>query len=173
MKRVLKDACAIGISLIIIFLVFFLNNDVGIHQSKVEKDARKSQKIAQSWEVAKDSSKSMVAMFFYDESLSQHIFSIYVNRNGFSFGYFFRGGGSIGTTMDDIIEFKVEDCKDSAYLSMNKHEVSEIKIEKGKDIETIEGDSNKPFAVVLPAGGCIITFYDINGNVIESLEYKL
>lgn len=173
MKQIYKNIFILGLFLIIIFLILFLNNDVGIRQSNLEKDARKSQKIDESWKVAKDLSEHMTGMLFYDEELMNHTFSIYVNREGVSLGYFFRGGGSIGPTMDDVIEFTVEGCKESAYLSMNKYQVSKIIVENSKGREIIEVDSTKPFAFVLPAYGSIITFYDINGKVVESLEYKL
>ena len=90
MKRVTK---IIGIILGVVLLLFIFlwgNNDIGINKHFIEKEARKSSKIHDDWQVAIDTTDIMSAMVFYPEDKSDHSFQIYVNRSGLSFGYFFR-----------------------------------------------------------------------------------
>ena len=36
-----------------------------------------------------------------------------------------------------------------------------------RQIQVLDIDSNKPFAIVLPISAGTITFYDVNGNTVE------
>ena len=92
----------IGVVLACILFVCFLytNNEIGVEigvtSSKLEADIRSSQKIKDDWTVDGSVSSTMAAYISYPQDLSDHSFSVYVNRPGLSFGYFFRGGGKIG-----------------------------------------------------------------------------
>ena len=117
MEKVFKYVGVFVAVVIISFLVLYSNNDIGINKVNIEKDARSSQKISDDWQVVKDTTELMSAMVFYNERLSNHIYSIYVNRPGPSFGYFFRDGGSIG---EGIIEFYINGYNERAFISMNR-----------------------------------------------------
>lgn len=173
MKRALKYINLFVVAIVIAFLILFFNNDTGTYKSNIEKDARVSQKISNDWQVAKQTTETMSAMIFYDESLSNHTFSVYVNRKGLSLGYFFRGGGSIGAIMEGIAEFHMDGYNERAYISMNKQQVSEVEIDNGQTTETIKIDSTKPFAFILPFNAGAVTLYDINGNIVESIRERL
>ena len=86
----------IGVVLACILFVCFLytNNEIGVTSSKLEADIRSSQKIKDDWTVDGSVSSTMAAYISYPQDLSDHSFSVYVNRPGLSFGYFFRGGGT-------------------------------------------------------------------------------
>ena len=155
--------------IIILFSVLYLKGDIGISKSSIEKDARRSQKIDSRWDLAKSTTDTMSAMLFYEDSLDDHIFSIYVKRNGLSFGYFFRGGGSISVVDDSIAEYKIEGYNEKAYLSMNQLQADRIEIDNGNHIETIDIDHTKPFAIVLSSGIGAIKFYDIDGALLETI----
>lgn len=99
--------------------------------------------------------------------MSDHTFSVYVNRPGLSFGYFFRGGGSLSGVDKGIAEYTVEGYKERAFISMNHQRVAQLEIDDGNSIQVIAIDSNKSFAIVLPINAGIITFYDVNGNAVE------
>ncbi len=173
MKRALKYIDLFVVAIVIVFLILFFNNGIGTYKSNIEKDARLSQKISNDWQVAKQTTETMSAMIFYDESLSNYTFSIYVNRKGLSFGYFFRGGGPIGAIMERIAEFHMDGYNERAYISMNKQQVSEVEIDNGQTTETIKIDSAKPFAFILPFNAGAVTLYDINGNIVESIREGL
>lgn len=173
MKKVFKCASVIvGIVSIIILLLYF-NNDIGITKLNIEKDARNSQKISDDWQVAKDTTETMSAMLFYDESHKEHTFSIYVNRHSLPPGYFFKGGGATGVIAEGIAEFYINGYNERAFISMNKQQVSKVEINNGNSVQTIEIESTKPFAFILPVNIGSVTIYDINGNIIESQQQKL
>lgn len=73
----------------VLFLGFlFVNNDIGVSATKIEADIRSSQKITADWNVEGSVSDSMAAFISYPQDKTDHTFSVYVNRPGFSFGYF-------------------------------------------------------------------------------------
>lgn len=168
MRNILKYVGGFAGVIVIILILLYFNNDIGTYKSNIEKDARVSQKIPTDWGVCKDATETMVSMLFYDNSLENHTFSIYVNRKGLSYGYFFRGGDSLGIGMDEIIEFNIEGYNESVYMSMNKQQISKVDIDNGNTIETIDIDSTKPFTLILPVNAGFVTIYDINGNIVES-----
>ncbi len=163
-----------GIALIVMVIAIcflYFNNDIGISRTNIEKDARYSQKIEDNWQVAKDTTDTMSAMIFYSEDFSDHTFSIYVNRPGLSFGYFFISGGSVIETEEYVAEFSAEGYDERAFVSMNKQQVSKVDIDDGNTIQTIKIDSKKPFAFILPNNCGSVTIYDINGNIVESVSH--
>ena len=154
MKKVFLKI-TLGVVLVCILFVGFLyvNNDIGVASTNLEADIRSSQKIKDDWTVEGSVSDTMAAYISYPQDMSDHTFSVYVNRPGFSFGYFFRGGGSLSGVERGIIGFTVEEYKE--------------RIDDGNSIQGIYIDSNKPFAIVLPINAGTITFYDVNGNTVE------
>lgn len=173
MKSILKYlGIFLGI-LMIMFVILYFNNDIGINKTNIEREALISQKIPTDWEVCKDETGSLVSMLFYDNKIENHIFSIYVNRKGLSFGYFFREGGSLGEMIDNVVEFNIEGFNEKIYMSTNKNEVCKIELNDGNTIKVIDIDSTKPFTVILPTNLGMVTIYDVNGNIVESMFYKL
>ena len=98
----------IGVVLVCILFVCFLytNNEIGVTSSKLEADIRSSQKIKDDWTVDGSVSSTMAAYISYPQDLSDHSFSVYVNRPGLSFGYFFRGGGTLSGIQSRDFAFK-------------------------------------------------------------------
>ena len=136
MKKVLSYIGLFVAVIVIAFLILFSNGDIGTYKSNIEKDSRVSQKISDDWQVVKQTTKTMSAMIYYDdEMLSNHTYSIYVNRNGLSLGYFFRSGGIIAATMESIAEFYLDGYNERAYISMNKQQVSEVEIDNGETLK--------------------------------------
>ena len=115
----------------------------------------------------------MAAFISYPQNKADHTFSVYVNRPGLSFGYFFRGGGDIVEVDDYIAEFVVEGYSERAFISMNTQNVVRIEIDDGNSIQVIDIDSSKPFAIVLPLNVGNVSFCDLNGNVVEYLRRSL
>ena len=75
----------------IVFAGFlWLNNDIGVQKSRLEADIRSSQKIKPDWTVDGTVSDTVAAFISYPGDRTDHTFSVYVNRPGLSFGYFFR-----------------------------------------------------------------------------------
>lgn len=157
----------------VVIMGLYATHCIGIPASKIEQDIRNNSHIAASWNITGDTTDALAAYISYAEDQSDHSFSIYVNRPGLSFGYFFRGGGSISGIDKRIAKFVIEDYTECAYLSMNRQGAVLLEIDDGNTVQQIRLDPQKPFAVVLPLNAGTITFSDKNGNVIEYLEEKL
>lgn len=151
----------------------YWNNELGIPKSQLEADVRESQKMASDWAVDGAVSDTLAAFISYPCDLTDHSFSIYVNRPGLSFGYFFRGGGSLSGVKRGITEYTVDGYNEHAFISMNYQEVERLEIDDGNSVQVVEIDSGKPFAIVLPANADNITFYDVAGNPVEYWENSL
>ncbi len=151
----------------------YLNNDIGIQKSQLEADIRSSQKIESDWIVDGEVSDSIAAFISYPRDMTDHTFSVYVNRPGLSFGYFFRGGGSLSGVEGGIAEYTVAGYPERAFISMNKQQVERLEIDDGSSIHVVELDSSKPFAITLPVNAGNITFYDVNGVAVEFWEHPL
>ena len=166
-KRFLK--IVIGIVFVCILFVGYLyaNDDIGVTSTNLEADIRSSQKIKDDWTLDGSVSNTMAAYISYPQDKSDHTFSVYVNRPGLSFGYFFRGGGNLSEIQRGIVEFTVEGYNERAFISMNQQQVQQLKIDDGNAIQVIDIDSNKPFVIVLPINAGKITFYDVNRNTVE------
>lgn len=103
----------------------------------------------------------------YPQDRSDHTFSVYVNRPGLSFGYFFRGGGSLSGVERGIAEFTVDGYNERAFISMNQPKAARLEIDDGNTVQVIDLNSDQPFAIVLPANAGVIHFYDGNGNPVN------
>lgn len=173
MVKILSVAVAL---LIVVFFALYSNGAIGTTAENIWKDARVSQKIDIDWLTSMSTSENMSAMIFYSEQLDDYTYSIYLNRPGLSFGYFFRSGGSNGAIEDSIAEFHIEGCTDLAFISMNKQQVckAEYDYDNGAG-ETLAGtyyiDSMKPFSAILPNKYNYV-FYNIDGNVVYTIRQE-
>lgn len=158
-----------GILLVFVLFIGFLyiNNDIGVTANRLEADIRSAQKIMDDWTVDGSVSDTMAAFISYPQDKTDHTFSVYVNRSGLSFGYFFRNGGDIVEVEKYIAEYTSEGYDERAFISMNEQKVVRLEIDNGNGIEKIDIDSNKPFAIVLPVNAGNITFYDENGQIVD------
>ena len=174
MKKTLpKILLGVVLACALFFGFLYVNNDIGKTANKLETDIRLSQKISDDWNVDGSISDTMAAFVSYPQDKTDHTFSVYVNRPGLSFGYFFRGGGDIVEVDDYIAEFVVEGYNERAFISMNTQNVVRLEIDYGNDIRVIDIDSDKPFAIVLPLNAGNMCFYDANGNIVEYLRHPL
>lgn len=150
-----------------------VNNDIGMTADSLESDIRRSQKISEDWIVDGSISDTMAAFISYPQGKTEHTFSVYVDRPGLSFGYFFRGGGDIVEVEEHIAEFVVEGYRERAFVSMNAQKAVRAEIDDGDAFRVIELDSGKPFAIVLPLSAGAVRFYDADGNAVEYLRRQL
>ena len=157
------------ILLVCVLLLGFLymDDDIGTSAANLESDIRNLQKIPEDWIVEGDVSDTMAAYISYPQDRSDHTFSVYVNRPGLSFGYFFRAGGKLSEIQEGIAEFTTEGANERALISMNQQQVQQLQIDDGHAKQAIDIDSDQPFAIVLPINAGSITFYDVNGNAVE------
>ena len=124
MKKALpKMLLGVVLTCALFFGFLYGNNDIGKTANSLETDIRSSQKISDDWNVDGSISDTMAAFISYPQDKTDHTFSVYVNRPGLSFGYFFRGGGDIVQVDDYIAEFVVEGYNERAFISMNTQNV--------------------------------------------------
>ena len=174
MKRLVSKAILCIIPVCCLFAAFlYINNDIGVTAPNLEKDIRSSQKIMDDWSVDGSVTDTMAAFISYPQDKSDHTFSVYVNRPGLSYGYFFRGGGDIVAVDKYIAEFTVAGYSERAFISTNTQKVERLEIDKGNDILVIDIDSSKPFAIVLPLNAGSVGFYDTNGNLVDYVNQPL
>ena len=76
-------------------------------------------------------------------------------------------GCDIVAVEDFISEFTVEGYNERAFISLNSQKVNRLEVDDGNEVQVINIDSDKPFAIVLPMNAGSITFYDIDGNVVK------
>lgn len=162
-----KISMIAGCLLIILlaFLIVWQADILGVSEEKLEQDARKTQNIENSWEVAQDINEDMCAMLFYDEDKDACTYSIYLSRDGISYGYFFWQGGVDAYMVESVKGLKFED-KGIALLSLNQDKVSKVVVDKDATEEVIAVDPDKPFAIVLPVNCGEITIYDEQENIV-------
>lgn len=113
---------------VLVFGFLYANNDIGKTANSLEADIRQSQKILDDWIVDGSISDTMAAFISYPQDKTDHTFSVYVNRPGLSFGYFFRGGGDIVEVDDYIAEFVVEGNNERAFISMNTQNIVRLEV---------------------------------------------
>ena len=152
----------------VLFLGFlYMDDDIGTSAANLESDIRNLQKIPENWIVEGDVSDTMAAYISYPQDRSDHTFSVYVNRPGLSFGYFFRGGGSLSGVERGIAEFTVDGYNERAFISMNQLKAARLEIDDGNTVQIIDLNSDQPFAIVLPANAGVIHFYDGDENPVK------
>ena len=158
---------------IFLFIGIFAANNIGVSAKNIEADIRSSQKIADDWSVEGSISDNMAAYISYPEDKSDHTFSLYVTHSDLSFGYFFRAGGSVYEIEEGVCEFNVSSCNENAYISMNRQSINKLEANYKNGLQVIDIDSDKPFAVILPANAGNVTFYDINGNTVKCISRSM
>lgn len=94
-KRFIKILLWIVIVCVLFVGFLYANNDIGVTSSNLETDIRTSQKIKDDWIVNGSVSDTMAAYISYSQDMSDHTFSVYINRPGLSFGYFLCWCGSL------------------------------------------------------------------------------
>ena len=162
-----KIPLLLGIILIILlaFLIVWQADMLGVSAGRLEQDARENQEIGSSWEMAQAVNDDMCAMLFYDEEKDDCAYSIYLSRDGFSFGYFVRQGG-FDPYMADSVKGIVFEDKGIALLSLNEDGVCKIVVDNDTEEKVISVDPEEPFAVVLPVDCGAITMYDAQENIV-------
>lgn len=146
---------------------------LGVRPLRVSTDAQKNLKIEQSWWSREDSNARLSAGVFYDyDNAPLHgTWYYYVNRPGFSFGYFFRKSGKL--TRDEGI-CRV-DCGSygTAYVSLNARQVAKIVRDDGTKPKTQKISPYHPFVVVSQKHDCAFRFYDEKGREVPVSGTKM
>ncbi len=153
--------------------LFCTRDAFGVPASKLEHDVRTSSHVPDDWTVTGQVSDTVAAFISYPDDLSDYTCDLYVNRDGFSFGYFFRGGGSLCRFEEPVSGYIVEGYQECAYFSLNEHHISKVTVYTGTSRRVIELDEDRPFAIVLPTNEGIVTFYDAQGEEVDHFVWPI
>lgn len=162
-KIMLFSGCILII--LLAFLIVWQADVLGVSAARLEQDARESQNIEGEWDVAQAINDDMCAMLFYDEERDDCAYTIYLSREGISYGYFFRQGG-FDPYMAEGVKGVVFQNKGIALLSMNEDKVCRIVTDNSVTEKVIQVDPSEPFVIVLPIDCGEITMYDTQDNVV-------
>lgn len=168
--KILFGICAIGMMLIIIN---FIVNDIGVSESNIVADIQVQQYLPDDWITLGEISDEMAAYISYSPDKSDYTYSLYINPSGLSIGYFFRAGGDLMGIGKYIQGFSLKDYSEIAFISMNELDVERVEIKKDNKVEILELDSSDPFAIVLSKSAENITFFDKNNNVVDYFLFPL
>lgn len=162
-KLALFSGCILIV--LLAFLIVWQADVLGVSAARLEQDARENQKIENGWEVTQGINDDMCAMLFYDQDRDSCAYSIYLSRDGMSFGYFY-GQGGYDPYMADGVKGVIFQNKGVALLSMNEDRVCRIVTHNSVTEKVIQVNPSEPFAVVLPIDCGEITMYDAQDNVV-------
>lgn len=155
-----------GVLIILLAFLIIWNADIlGVAAGRLEQDARERQKIQNNWDVVQAVNEEMGALLFYDEEKQEYAYSIYLSREGMSYGYFYRQGGSDEYMAEGVKGIVFED-KGIALLSLNEDKVSKVVVDNHVTREVMQVDPSEPFAIVLPADCGEIMLYDAQDNIV-------
>ena len=161
-----KKIIVISVILFIIGAILLNSNYmIGLNESLIESEARESQKIDKDWLNVKETNNDISALLFYDEALKKHTFSIYLNKPGFSYGYSFKHGGS-SSTIDSGVKGYSYGAYGMVIMSMNRKNISQIKLENKETLEIVKLDPVKPFVILVPETIEKVSLLDIEGDDI-------
>ncbi len=163
----------IRIILLCVLITGFLivKTDIGVKGENVVWDARKMQNIPEEYLHVGHVSENLAGYIFYDEDKSDCTFSVYINHPGFSFGYYFRMGGSHYEISEGIVKYKNAEINEVIYMSLNRVGAVNIKIDDGNSVK-VSDLTDGPFVFILPANAGEVRFYDAEGNIIPYNERK-
>ena len=168
--KILFGICAISMMLIIIN---FIVNDIGVSESNIVADIQVQQYLTDDWITLGEISDEMAAYISYSPDKSDYTYSLYINPSGLSIGYFFRAGGDLMGIGKYIQGFSLKDYSEIAFISMNELDVERVEIKKDNKVEILELDSSNPFAIVLSKSAENITFFDKNNDVVDYFLFPL
>ena len=144
--------------------VLYANRDIGIPTDQLEQAMRESQDIPDDWTVQTSAGDTTAAGIAYAPDHSDYVFALYIDRDThrfFTTGWFLTIGGSLFEISDFVAALTVNDCPETAYISMN------AVIDSGTETRTIALDGSQPFALVLPRSSGSVTFYGADGQPAE------
>ncbi len=162
-----------GAAVVCIGAFLALTMEIGVPKAKLVQDLYRSQQISEEWDTVGVASHEMAAYLSYPDTEEEPVWSVYVNRPGLSFGWFFRGGGTLSAVERGILEVHLPQGQQHAFLSMNRMGVVRVDIDNGSKVETVDLPADQPFVLVLPTKLASVTFYTVDGTVVEPTPYQL
>ena len=150
----------------VLFFFAYSSGAIGLSLRQLDKEAANISFATEQMKSVRVVDDNLCVRLLYNEALGDYEYFIYVNRDGFSFGYFFVQGGSDAKIKDDVALFEYEDK--IILVSLNKVGVAEIHHDGIQHSSKYYKDPAEPFLeVISPADNPeTITLYDSDGEII-------
>lgn len=177
MKRTVRRAIVILLCIVVLLVggFFVLGGEIGVPKSCLAEELRASQKIPNDWLVTGTVCDTAALYLFYPPDKSCYGYTVYVNRPGLSFGYIFQGSTTVAVAdcpqaalPTEVQQLSIGGSGQNAYFSLNFAQVQNVEVGNGQSTEMYPLDSSVPFTILLPQSSSEITFYDRNGNPVET-----
>ncbi len=164
-----KNMCITTFVLVIVLVLAYFPNSSTVMKWELEENVRVSGHVPDDWEIVGMTAGRLAAYLDYAPDHMDGGLSLYVKTSPLSLGYTFRLGRTVSPNMKCVVEYAELSYQydERAYASLNQEQVARMELDDGETIEIVELDSEKPFCVVVP-GGKTATFYDVNGNEVET-----
>ena len=165
MQRVPLSIGIVIVCLTSAFVLLMVTNSIGTSQNHIQEQARKKQNIPDDGYVVEQVTDTLSAMLFYNEDATEHTFSLYINKTGLPFGYFFCKGGIDASIQSSVREFNAKGAGEKVYISMNSRKANSVIISNTIEITKEEIDPDKPFVLVINELS-LVEFFDADGNSV-------
>ena len=147
-----------------VFFYATASGAIGISKRQLEKEAQVYY-ANESWKIFRSAGDTLYIQLLHNEALDDHEYSIYVNRDGFSFGYFLVQGGSDAKIKDDVAMFEFEG--ELILISLNRVGVAQIHHDGVQYSRQSYKNPAEPFIETFPADPSgTLTMYDSDGEII-------
>lgn len=165
-KRDARVLLAVFMAALAVLGVLWKCGVVGIREYRVSADAQKKLEIAQDWSSKSDGDGKQVTGIFYDYENAplKGTYYCYVNRPGFSYGFFFQKSGNLDRSMGiqklDLGQYG------AAYVSLNSQQAAKVIRDDGVEPAAKSISPYAPFVVISQKHDCAFRFYDKSGKEI-------
>lgn len=174
-KRLSRVLATVFLLLLLCIGAFFLaGGEIGLSKESLEKDLLADGHIPGHWTIQQVSSDRTTVFLYYPPEKDRYGFSVYVNRPGLSFRYFFAGShmaasvsGSAGELSAEIREYPVLHTGDRVFLSMNQSGAACVLVNDGVAPQEIPLDPEQPFVLLFSQGSGDITFRNQSGAAVD------
>ncbi len=171
-KKINKKKAAFALLIIPILvatlpLFVYLDSKIGLISDEAIIEDAIDERVIYDYEYAR--TENVAAALLYGSDIEGSSYDIYVNRDGFSFGYFFRAGGSSSSVDRGVERFTTEQFEDAVYISMNSDSIVRIEIEAEDDVKTeIEVEAGEPFVYIFDKSD-EVRFFNQRGEEIKAI----
>lgn len=169
-----RKRTSIMTTIVVLLLCFFgaifllRMNNTEQYVPEIEKQARISLEIPDSWEAVSETTNNIAAVLLYDNASNQHIFATYSNSHFVNAKEKFSliAGGVLPTNQASIAKVSISGSNEVIFASMNPYRACILQITDEDKFSTIHIDPEKPFVIILSTIEGDVTFYDENDDVI-------
>ena len=171
-KRDVRILLAVLMAVLAALGVLWKCGVLGVKEQRVVADAEKKLEIDEKWWSRSEGDKKQVTGIFYDYGNAplKGVYYCYVNRSGFSYGFFLQKSGNLDRDTK-IQKVDLGQCG-AAYVSLNSQQAVKVIRDDGTEPAVKSISPYAPFVVISQKHDCKFRFYDKNGKEIPVFASK-